>query len=407
MQAVSVPHQSRVTLKIEDVALREPVVGVSVTVRRGRVVAEQLQSFDGSQGHVGLALVPGLARPSQRSVFPDAFWSPGGAESLVLANPAEIAATATISFSVAEGAAPVPVELPVGPGAVATLDLATVVPADVHHGVTVDATGSGALVAALVVNTAPRPAPPPETTTAPATTAPAAPTTATPATVAPPAPPGGDTAPTTAAATATTVAAPGETTTPTVAETTAPAPPPAPPAAPTETTAAAPGDTSATTATTAVAETTTTAAPTTAPATTVAARDHDGAARDHDDDPDPVAPLPLGYEILLPGPAPSRLWLVPGGPPAAGTQELIGIANAGLDPVTATVNVLDAGGRLVAPGLEGVAVPAGQTVVVPFTAASADAGAAALVEADGPVVVSRWTVGAGTVTAATAVPFGT
>jgi hypothetical protein len=42
---------------------------------------------------------------------------------------------------------------------------------------------------------------------------------------------------------------------------------------------------------------------------------------------------------------------------------------------------------------------------VPFTAAAADAGAAALVEADGPIVVSRWTVSAATVTAATAVPY--
>ena len=120
-------------------------------------------------------------------------------------------------------------------------------------------------------------------------------------------------------------------------------------------------------------------------------------------EPATLPPLPAGYEILVPGPAPARLWLVPGGPPAAGTTELIGIANAGLDPVSATVNILDAGNRLVADGLEDVAVPAGQTVVVPFTAAAADAGAAALVEADGPIVVSRWTVSAATVTAATAI----
>jgi hypothetical protein len=122
--------------------------------------------------------------------------------------------------------------------------------------------------------------------------------------------------------------------------------------------------------------------------------------------PSLLPPLPAGYDILVPAPAPARLWLVPGGPPAAGTQELIGIANPGLDPVTVTVNVLDAGTRLVAPGLEDVVVPAGQTAVVPFTAAAADAGAAALVESDGPVVVSRWTVAAATVTTATGVPYG-
>jgi hypothetical protein len=152
------------------------------------------------------------------------------------------------------------------------------------------------------------------------------------------------------------------------------------------------GDTTTTAATTTVPETTTTT-PTTLPATTTTIS--------------PVLPpLPNGYEILVPAPPAANVWLVPGGPPAAGTRELVGVANSGLDVVTVTVNVLDDGRRLVAPGLEAVTVEPGQTAVVVIDADAADVGAAALVEADGPVAVARWTATATTVTTATGVPFG-
>jgi hypothetical protein len=400
VQAVPVPHQSRVTVALEEVSLRQPVVGVAVTARRGRIVAEQVQQHDGSEGRVGVALVPGVARPTERATFPDAFWSPGGSETLVVANPADVTAIATVSLAVTTGDAPVPSELRVPPGTVVTLNLSEIVAVDVHHAVVVDAAGAATVVAALVVTTTPRPVPPEETTTTPPATAP---------------PPETTTSGPTATVAATTAV--GETTTTAVAATTGAAPAPESTAsapapettattavgAPAETTTAAPGTettavgeatTTAAAATTTVPETTTTTLPpTTLPATTTTFS--------------PVLPpLPNGFEILVPAPPAAAVWLVPGGPPAAGTRQLVGIANGGLDVVTVTVNLLDGGRRLVAPGLEAVTVEPGQSAVLVIDADAADAGTAALVEADAAVAVSRWTAGATTVTAATGIPFG-
>lgn len=137
LQGFVVPGHSRVTVPVHDQARRDSLVGTAVTARRGRVVAEQSQVLDGTDGRRGLALsigAPSLARNWQ---FPNGSVVAGRTETLVIANPQSSPAIATVHTGLDGGALePETVNLPAG--TTVAVDLGRRVPPGVGFSVAVD-----------------------------------------------------------------------------------------------------------------------------------------------------------------------------------------------------------------------------------------------------------------------------
>ena len=120
------------------------------------------------------------ACPGTSWTFADAVWSPGGTETLVVANPGDVSVIVTVVMQAADGTPIVPQEVVLGPGVALPLfasgDASTVglVPPDVHHTITVDSTGDATFVTHLTLTTQARPeaAPPQPPPTEPPPTEP-------------------------------------------------------------------------------------------------------------------------------------------------------------------------------------------------------------------------------------------
>ena len=110
LQGIVVPRLTRVSVPIHDSIQRVDTVATQVSVRRGRVIAEQSQFLDGSDGRRGLALSLGSELAKQWR-FPIGSRAPGRQERIVLANPGRTRRTGHVSFALDAAAAVEPVEL--------------------------------------------------------------------------------------------------------------------------------------------------------------------------------------------------------------------------------------------------------------------------------------------------------
>jgi hypothetical protein len=135
LQGIVVPRQTRVSVPIHDSIPRVDTVATQVTVRRGRIVAEQSQFLDGSDGRRGLALSLGsdLARTWR---FPIGISGSGRQQRLVLANPGGRDTTVRVAFTLDAAAAVEPQELILPATSVLTPDL-SLVPPDIGFSITV------------------------------------------------------------------------------------------------------------------------------------------------------------------------------------------------------------------------------------------------------------------------------
>ncbi len=113
LRGIVVPRRSRVSVPIHEGLPRVDQVAVTVAGRRGRFIAEQSLTLDGSDGRQGYAVSLGT-EPSRESWVPSAVIGSGRSERLVLANPSPRDVRATVSFSLDAAAAiePQPMLLP-------------------------------------------------------------------------------------------------------------------------------------------------------------------------------------------------------------------------------------------------------------------------------------------------------
>jgi hypothetical protein len=137
LQGIVVPHLTRVAVPIHASIQRVDTVATQVSVRRGRVVAEQSQYLDGSDGRKGLGLSEG-AELAKEWRFPLAVASTGRQQRFVLVNPGSVDVTVTISFTLAAAAAVEPLSLTVPATSVVTPTLDRV-PNDIPYSATMRA----------------------------------------------------------------------------------------------------------------------------------------------------------------------------------------------------------------------------------------------------------------------------
>lgn len=88
-QGVPVPPGGVVALDVGTAVRREADVTATVRTRRGRVVVERLQWFDGSDGPAGLAVALGTPEPATAWAFAAGAVRPAGAPTIVVHNPGE------------------------------------------------------------------------------------------------------------------------------------------------------------------------------------------------------------------------------------------------------------------------------------------------------------------------------
>jgi hypothetical protein len=104
LQGFVIPARSRVTVSVHDFARRDDLVSTEVNVRRGRVVAEQSQTLDGTDKRRGLTLSLGAPALTRRWEFANGAVGNGRTESLVLANPDSLPTNATVRTRLDGGA---------------------------------------------------------------------------------------------------------------------------------------------------------------------------------------------------------------------------------------------------------------------------------------------------------------
>jgi hypothetical protein len=88
LQALHIPSQSSRLIEIADVVAAAETVSSFVRARRGRVITEAIQSFDGSGDPTGLSIVSGAPAPAETWAFPGVTPALGPAR-LVVVNPGE------------------------------------------------------------------------------------------------------------------------------------------------------------------------------------------------------------------------------------------------------------------------------------------------------------------------------
>ena len=135
LQGIVVPRLTRVSVPIHDAVQRVDTVATQVSVRRGRVIAEQSQFLDGSDGRTGLGLSEASDRATQWR-FPIAAAGIGWQQRLVLVNTGARDASIRISFALDAAAAVEPLDLTLPAASVVSPDL-TRVPSDIPYSMVV------------------------------------------------------------------------------------------------------------------------------------------------------------------------------------------------------------------------------------------------------------------------------
>ena len=155
LQGLVVPRFSRLSVPMHDRVPRVDLVATEVTTRRGRVIAEQSLSLDGSDGRRGLGLTLG-SEAARRWWFPIGLTGSGHGERLVISNSSTRSTRVTVKFALDAAAAIEPQSLLVPGTSVVSVDLSRV-PPDIGFSLVVASTDP--IVAEMVGSSnAPQPA---------------------------------------------------------------------------------------------------------------------------------------------------------------------------------------------------------------------------------------------------------
>lgn len=104
LENLSVPRGGSLTVPLNEFAPQRGDLAAEVLVRSGRVVVEGVQSLNAAIGGIdGIALVPGVTRPSSTTMFPWFEDGPGVEAVLSLANPGDEPAIVGVSLQTPEG----------------------------------------------------------------------------------------------------------------------------------------------------------------------------------------------------------------------------------------------------------------------------------------------------------------
>ena len=122
-------------IELTDVVRRRDVTATSVVARRGRLVVDRVQSFDGEEGRRGVALTLAAPAPAEVWAFPEGYYTEGLTERWHIYNPTDAEALASIEITPDAGDLSEPVDLTIPPGGQVTVEAAELgrVPAGVGH----------------------------------------------------------------------------------------------------------------------------------------------------------------------------------------------------------------------------------------------------------------------------------
>ncbi len=149
LQGLPLRARSVTRVNVTDMVRRREVTATSVVARRGRLVVDRLQSFDGSDGRTGLSLTLAAPAPAEVWTFPAGVYEEGLTERWRLFNPGERDAVVIIEVVPDTGEIPIPVERTVPARSQITVDAAesATVPAGTQHSSTVRSINGAPVVA--------------------------------------------------------------------------------------------------------------------------------------------------------------------------------------------------------------------------------------------------------------------
>ena len=139
LQGLPVPAGATEIVELTEVVRRRDVTATSVVARRGRLVVDRVQSFDGEAGRSGVSLMLAAPAPAEVWAFGEGYYVDGLTERWHLYNPTEREAIASLEITPDDGVLPEPVDLTIPPRGQVTVEAAEVarVPAGVGHRSTV------------------------------------------------------------------------------------------------------------------------------------------------------------------------------------------------------------------------------------------------------------------------------
>jgi hypothetical protein len=135
LQGVPVPAGSTVHVSVHDHVRRRAVTATAIVARNGRIVADRIQSFDGSGGRGGVSLALGAPALAESWTFPEGFWTDGLAEEWHVFNPGDVDALVSLELVPTQGDPIEPVDITVPARGQVTLVASEVerIPAGVGH----------------------------------------------------------------------------------------------------------------------------------------------------------------------------------------------------------------------------------------------------------------------------------
>ncbi len=110
LQGLPVRARSATRVNVSELVRRRAVTATAVVARRGRLVVDRLQSFDGSEGRTGVSLALAAPAPAESWTFPAGLHQEGLTERWRLFNPGDRDAVVIIEVVPDSGEVPIPVE---------------------------------------------------------------------------------------------------------------------------------------------------------------------------------------------------------------------------------------------------------------------------------------------------------
>lgn len=157
LQGLPVRARSATRVNVTEIVRRRDVTATAVVARRGRLVVDRLQWFDGSAGRRGLSLALAAPAPAEVWTFPVGIFEEGLTERWRLFNPGERDAVVIIEVVPDEGDLPVPVERTVPGRSQITVDASEIgiAPGSAHSSTVRSINGEPVVAERELVGTAP------------------------------------------------------------------------------------------------------------------------------------------------------------------------------------------------------------------------------------------------------------
>lgn len=113
LSGLPVPAGTTTLVNVHDYVRRRAVAAAAVVARRGRLVVDRVQSFNGVLGRRGVSLTLGAPALSEEWTFPEGFWTDGLSQQWHVFNPNDREALVSLEIVPTDGAAVEPIDLTV------------------------------------------------------------------------------------------------------------------------------------------------------------------------------------------------------------------------------------------------------------------------------------------------------